>query len=73
VAAPVGGMAKRSNRPTMIQDSRRKSPEEKALYHQELGAGKSHVKRPFLGLTTEDEEAIVTRLSQGFDKRIDTV
>lgn len=64
-------MAKRrSNRPTMIQESRRKSPEEKALYHQELGAGKSHVKRPFLNLTADDERDIVTLIERGMDRKI---
>jgi hypothetical protein len=42
----------------MIQDSRRKSPEEKALYHQVLGAGKGRVMRPFLGLSPADEDEI---------------
>ncbi len=63
-------MAKRTSRPTMIQESRRKSPEEKALYHQELGAGKSHVKRPFLGLTADDERDIVSLIERGMDRKI---
>lgn len=61
-------MAKRRSGPTLIQQSRRKSPEEKALYHQELGAGRSGVTRKFLGLTAQDENDILALL----DKRIDT-
>ncbi len=34
------------------------SPAEKALYHAELGAGRSHVKRDFFGLTRQDEEVL---------------
>jgi phage gpG-like protein len=63
-------MAKRRSGPTLIQQSRRVPAEEKALYHQELGAGRSHVKRPFLGLTDDDEKAIVTRIEAAMDKRI---
>jgi phage gpG-like protein len=63
-------MAKRRSGPTLIQQSRRVPAEEKALYHQELGAGRSRVKRPFLGLTADDEKAIVARIEAAVDKRI---
>ncbi len=66
-------MAKRRSGPTLIQQSRRKSAEEKALYHQELGAGSSHVKRPFLGLTEQDERDIVDRLQRAVDRLISNV
>ena len=48
----------------MIQRSRRISPAEKAAYHQEAGAGRSRVKRKFLGLTEADEDAILARIEQ---------
>jgi phage gpG-like protein len=63
-------MAKRRAGPTLIQQSRRVPAEEKALYHQELGAGRSRVKRPFLGLTEDDAKAIEARLQAAVDKRI---
>jgi phage gpG-like protein len=59
-------MAKtRGPRKTLIQRSREKGAAEKALYHQVEGAGKSKVKRPFLGLTAEDERDLRERLIQG--------
>lgn len=64
-------MAKRARRgPTLIQASRRVSPEQKALYHEVLGAGKAHVKRPFLGLTDDDERVIAARVEAALDKRL---
>ncbi len=62
-------MAKRRG-PTLIQQSRRISPEQKALYHEVLGAGKSHVKREFLGLTEAEERQIATRVDQALSRRI---
>lgn len=64
-------MATRRGRgPTLIQQSRRESPEQKALWNQVQGAGKSHVKREFLGLADEDEQAIATRLQGALEKRL---
>jgi phage gpG-like protein len=63
-------MAKRRSGPTLIQQSRRISAEQKALYHQVLGAGKSRVIREFLGLTSQDERDIVDRLQQAIDRQI---
>lgn len=64
-------MAKRRSRgPTLIQQSRRVSAEQKAIWHQIQGAGKSHVKREFVGLTDEDERAIENRLQAALDKRL---
>lgn len=56
-------MAKRRRGgPTFIQRSREKSPEEKALYHQVAGAGKSRVKREFFDLSDSDVSEIVARM-----------
>lgn len=63
-------MAKRSKGPTLIQQSRRVPAELKALYHTTLGAGKSRVRREFLGLTPDDEKAILARLQAGLDDKI---
>ena len=63
-------MAKRQRGPTLIQQSRRKSAEEKAMYHQVLGAGKSRVKREFLGLTEQDERDIVDRIQKSIERQI---
>jgi hypothetical protein len=37
--------------PTLIQQSRRKSPAEKAAYHHVAGAGRSRVKREFFDVS----------------------
>ncbi len=62
-------MAKRKG-PTLIQQSRRIPAEQKALYHQVLGAGKSRVKREFLGLTDQDERDIVDRIDKAMGKAL---
>lgn len=56
--------APRVKRPhqTLIQQSRRVPAIEKAAYHQLAGAGRSRVLRPFLGLTPDDEQAILLRI-----------
>lgn len=57
-------MAKAKGRKqTLIQQSRGVSPQQKAVYHAEAGAGKSRVIRDFFNLGTGDAEAI-TRLLQ---------
>lgn len=55
-------MAKRRRGPTLIQQSRRKSPAEKAAYHQEAGAGRSRVRRRFFELNPGDEAAIIEKI-----------
>jgi hypothetical protein len=54
----------------MIQRSRSKASEEKALYHQVTGAGRSRVKREFLGLTAQDERDIKQRIEQHIGKQL---
>jgi len=60
--------------PTLIQRSRRKSPAEKAIYHDQAGAGRSRVKRRFFELTERDQQLIgqtlerhITWAISGFD------
>jgi phage gpG-like protein len=67
-------MAKRRSKgPTLIQQSRRVPAEMKALYHNVLGAGKSRVKREFLGLSAQDEQAIVARIEKALDDFVRSV
>lgn len=54
-------MARRRG-PTFIQRSRAVAPEQKALYHQELGAGKARVKREFFDISAVELDAIAARL-----------
>lgn len=61
-------MAKSSG--TFIQRSRSKAPSEKAAYHQIVGAGTSHVKREFFGLSASDEEAIVDRVTVHLERAV---
>ena len=63
-------MAKKATGPTFIQRSRNLRPSEKALFHQELGAGKSHVTRKFFELNANDEAAIVNRIDTGLQQAI---
>lgn len=57
-------MAKRTG-PTLIQQSRRVSPQVKAVQHQIEG----RTLRPFLGLTDEDVTRITKRLDDGIRAR----
>ena len=65
--------ARRRKGPTLIQKSRRIAPEQKALYHQVFGAGKSRVLRPFFDLNDEDLVVLAAeadrRLGQRFTAR----
>lgn len=65
-------MAKRAARkaPTFIQRSRALTAEQKALFHQTLGAGKSKVKRPFLGVTPAEREEIDRRIEALIDREV---
>ena len=63
-------MATRRRGPTMIQQSRRKSPAEKAAYHQEAGAGKGRIKRRFFELSASDKAAIFSTLEAGVRKQL---
>lgn len=63
-------MANTRGGPTMVQRSRQKASEEKALYHQLLGAGRSRVRRDFLGLTPQDERDISQRIEQHVGRQL---
>lgn len=58
------GTGKGTKKPkqTLIQQSRTLGAEQKASFHQIQGAGRSHVKRKFLGLTDADKAAIHERV-----------
>lgn len=62
-------MARRKG-PTLIQQSRRVPAEQKAIYHQVTGAGKSHVRREFVGLTDEDARKIADTVDRALQKRL---
>jgi hypothetical protein len=65
-------MAKRAARQTFVQRSRGgRTAEQKALYHQVQGAGRSQVKRPFLGLTPDEDRQVGTRIEALIDRAID--
>ena len=65
----VAKSVRRSGR-TMIQRSRQKSSEEKALYHNVTGAGRSRVIRQFMGLTTQEEKDIETRVERHITQQL---
>lgn len=59
----------RAKRPrTFIQRSREVSPEEKAIFHNVTGAGRSHVKRPFMDLNADDEDVLTKAVEDGIDR-----
>lgn len=55
---------------TFIQRSRSESSEQKAMFHQVTGAGRSHVLRQFFGLTTEEQQVTRTRLEAAITARL---
>ncbi len=55
---------------TFIQRSRTVRPSEKAAFHDELGAGRSRVKREFFALNQADEDAIVQRVDDGIRRMV---
>jgi hypothetical protein len=62
--------AKRLRRgPTFIQRSRTVSSEEKAIFHQVTGAGRSRVKREFFELNQADEQLLGEKLEQAVASR----
>lgn len=63
-------MAKTRTGPTFIQRSRQVAPEQKALYHDELGAGRSRVKRPFFQLDRNDEQVLVEEIAKRLEARL---
>lgn len=62
-------MAKRRAGPTLVQQSRRVSPETKARMHQI----EARTLRPFLGLTPEEITAISARLDAGIRRNLGKV
>jgi hypothetical protein len=63
-------VAKKAAGPTFIQRSRSVSPEQKAVFHQDAGAGPKHILRPFLGLTEAEEDEIGQRLEPLIDRKV---
>lgn len=60
----------RKRGPTLIQRSRGVSPQQKAVYHAEVGAGKSRVIRDFFNLGPGDAEAITRMLQSRITTRL---
>lgn len=60
----------RPARGTFIQRSREESSEQKALWHNVQGAGKSRVKREFFALNGDDVDAIERLLVQAISERV---
>ena len=58
--------------PTRSQASRQVRPSEKATWHQITGAGKSHVKREFFGLSESDVDALMPEIEARFDRNLAT-
>lgn len=65
-------IAARSTPLTFISRSRQVSSEEKALYHNVLGAGRSGIIREFFGLTPDNQTELRQQLEQLVQKRLPT-
>lgn len=64
-------MAKRTRTgPTFIQRSREPSPQAKAVYHDQTGAGRARVKRPFLRLSVSEVFDLVRHLESRVGPRV---
>lgn len=70
--AGIGGLKGRPrfSGPAFIQRSRDVSSEQKAIWHQITGAGRSHVRRQFMGLTESEQEKVHAILSGLVDERL---
>jgi hypothetical protein len=53
---------RRAGSSTFIQRSRNESSEQKAIFHQVTGAGRAHVIRQFVGLTSQEQDVAKTVL-----------
>lgn len=60
----------RRPRRTLIQQSRAKRSVEKASYHEIEGAGRSRVRRPFFGLSPDDETEIIALIDRGLEREL---
>lgn len=58
---------------TMVQRSRKVAPEDKAVFHNVTGAGKSRIKREFFLLNDRDAEQIVTLLERRLSQRLSAI
>jgi hypothetical protein len=65
-----GRARRRSIGRTLIQRSRDVSPQQKAIFHNVAGAGRSRVKREFFDLARSDEQAIVQMLETRLDRNL---
>src|SRR5262245_46911076 len=68
----IGGLKGRSrfSGPTFIQRSREQSSEQKAIWHNETGAGRSHVLRKFFGLTQDEQTKVQGLLGAAIEQRL---
>lgn len=55
---------------TFIQRSRAESSEQKAIWHNVTGAGRSHVRREFFGLTEQEQESAKATLERAIAQRL---
>jgi hypothetical protein len=58
---------------TFIQRSRNESSEQKAMWHHVTGAGRSHVKREFFGLTDDEQQKNKAVLEGEIAKRLQAI
>jgi hypothetical protein len=55
---------------TFVQRSRNESSEQKAIWHNVTGAGRSHVRREFFDLTDDERQAAKDALEGLIDQRL---
>jgi hypothetical protein len=62
---------RRRGGPTFIARSREVSSEEKAMYHNVLGAGRRRVIRAFFGLSDDEKQVIAERVAELIRHRLE--
>ena len=64
---------RRASMTTFIQRSRNESSEQKAMFHDVMGAGRSHVRRHFFGLNDAEAERCKDLLARELGKRVEVL
>jgi hypothetical protein len=72
-AKKAGRKVRRASSGTFIQRSRSESSEQKAIWHQVTGAGRSRVRRQFFGLTDDEQGKVKDVLERQLEARLKTI
>lgn len=68
VPKSAGSKRTKGSGQTLIQASRSVGAEEKAIFHNLTGAGRSHILRPFMDLNDDDQDVLTSLVEDGIDR-----